>query len=288
MITIQSKNLFSYLFLLLISLTFIVKGSFAANDASSEEEDSAIDVDAEEILAGKNFTASVYALGRLTNNPLKEISNGGNNDVTIDVLNLLNEKAEVLNAQGVILTPSLLLSEDKKLSVFEDFQSRQIVRNISNYVFNREVAPLGNETVHYKFVVDLEPGSYGLGVLLTVKFKSDERISEDGKKLADYKTQTLIALLTDVTIVDTSSLFDLQSIGIYILGLLIAGSYFYLNFGKNKLIKNVKKKTAAQVTADKKAGKASVPQSKEDIREEWIPDHIKEHSKKSGKKGNGR
>lgn len=272
------RGLWASLLFLVFCTSFLAKLTWAT-EVDVEEED-IIDLDSDEYYAEqegeRNVSAGIHAFGKLAN-PFNIISNGEYTDVAISVLNLLETDAQILHAQGVLMTPSNLGPDDKKLPPYEDFKSRQVIRNVSNFVYNRDISSFGNMSLNYQFVLDIEPGKYGLGVLLTVRYLLNSTKEEGGKTTQNYATQTLLTMLSDVTIVDTTYLFDLQSLGIYILLAAIFGGVVYLNVYNNPLAKRTRKKIA-------KAAQEAAPVSASDVSEDWLPDHVVKHSKKGGKK----
>ncbi|KAJ3187799.1 hypothetical protein HDU85_006192 [Gaertneriomyces sp. JEL0708] len=197
---------------------------------------SAADLDLEDEPSGLVFT-HVFP-----NNPFKLITAGESTKLDITVTNTGDAKHIVSQVSGIIVNPT---------------NTTAIYRNLTTLYYKTAVAPGENVTVPFKFVVEAEPGPYGMVVFVDV-------LDEENKPHREVAFQDLIQL------VENDSLFDLQSISLYLL--LTAGFggvlYFvYQSFFGGKTTGRAKrvKPVAAPVQNDVTPGEPDM---------EWIPEHL--------------
>lgn len=271
MVALTRNTLVSHVLMAVLAVLLLARATRA--------EEIVVDLEEEAILGEKTESNAVpngvVALGRLTDNPFRMVPNGRDNDITIDFFNVLNTTAKIVSARGFLLTPK---ADDANLTLVEDFRSRTIVRNMSNYVYNREIQPLSNITLHYKFAVDIAPRSYGFGVIVDTEYTLPGKDDADGNPMVDTTSQTILAFLEDVTVVDQTSLFDFESLGIYLMFAAVAAGFYYLNY-----LSPEAKKANARAKSYKKADTVEhvAPKTAADVKEEWIPDHIVQQQKKA-------
>ncbi|KAI8917281.1 hypothetical protein DFJ77DRAFT_459816 [Powellomyces hirtus] len=134
-------------------------------------------------------------------------------------------------------------------------------RNLTARSYKTAVGPSDKVTVTYKFELESEPGEHGLVIYVDVT-------DEEGKSRRTVGYKGL------VKVVENDSMFDLQSISIYLMTLALLGGIAYMSYdsfmGGNKKKAGSRTKRAAAAAAP--VVESTAEPGKPDM--DWIPQHL--------------
>ncbi|KAI8902818.1 hypothetical protein BC833DRAFT_644979 [Globomyces pollinis-pini] len=129
------------------------------------------------------------------------------------------------------------------------------------------------KTVYLKlrFTPIIDSGDFGI-LLLVDYYDSDE---------PSYKS---VGALRTIKVIYADSMFDLQSIGIYVLLTLASTAFYYYFTGESAPVASTKKSSkSTKASAPKKVVEKvnTEPVAEGEVDMEWIPDHVKQTAKAS-------
>ncbi|KAJ3166877.1 hypothetical protein HDU88_002963 [Geranomyces variabilis] len=198
-------------------------------------------------------------------NPFNVITAGESNEIRINIDNQGELTQTVFSVSGFLSHPTNQTTPK---------------RNLTATAFKRAVKPNDKTTVVYKFDFETDPGEHGLVIYVDV---TDEE--GNSRRAVGYRGI--------VKVVESASMFDLQSISIYILLLAGAGGIAYyaydsfLGSGSGKTGRRSVKRAASSTSTVSVDASAPVGEpGKPDM--DWIPAHLVEQQNASVKRQSSR
>ncbi|KAJ3150453.1 hypothetical protein HDU86_006626 [Geranomyces michiganensis] len=200
-------------------------------------------------------------------NPFNVITAGESNEIRINIDNQGELTQTVFSVSGFLSHPTNHTTPK---------------RNLTATAFKRAIKPNDKTTVVYRFDFESDPGEHGLVIYVDV---TDEE--GNSRRAVGYRGI--------VKVTESSSMFDLQSISIYILLIAGAGAIAYYTYdsflgsGSSKSGRRSVKRAGSSSSAISAADAAAAPvgePGKPNM--EWIPAHLVEQQTASLKRQSSR
>ncbi|KAJ3087019.1 SWI/SNF and RSC complex subunit Ssr1 [Quaeritorhiza haematococci] len=177
-------------------------------------------------------------------NPFNIINSGEKTELLIGMTNTGNQPISVFGISGFFAHPQ---------------NYSHIVRNLTGYRYDVTLQPGHEATIPFVFQIESEAMEYGLVVLV------DYIDNEDTPHRA-------VAFSGAVTFANSDSMFDLQSLFLYFLGLAIVGGVGYLSY--QSFVGGTKKTRKARPAPVVPDVKDETGTKSDTFDTDWIPEHV--------------
>lgn len=264
------------LFLLALSLLFstiLAEKQKARTKIKLDKDSKAEQVLDEDFLAKERGfymrNKDITVVGRLSNSAFGMVGYGERSRVAVEFANSGASNYTIASMTGVFVDVS---------------NSSRILRNLSTYSLRLLVKPKSNVTLRYDFSANLEPPAEAVLYVLVDYMKGN-----GSRLLEDELPYRAVAYENAIQVVYMDSAFDLQSLFLYFLGVVVLLGTVYL-FRNVWLNSGSKPNSRAKASASRKSSK-SAPNEADTakaglepgvVNDDWIPEHIKKLQAKQG------